>query len=147
MGGCSWVLSGLHQFWSSLEFADFIQEFAHSVRDGELSFDRDLWSQFFAGAWSIKPVDPVSTEQAEQEIVDSGSPFGVRLGELRSLHSAWPFVVGNLDIAASCWDTLLLGVSGVRFRNSLLWEFLELPNSLYLNPSSLSLLSPSLINT
>eukprot|EP01043_Picozoa_sp_COSAG02_P103708 COSAG02_NODE_39718_length_413_cov_2.802548_1_plen_52_part_10 len=40
----------------------------------------------------------------------------------------------------SCWDTLLLGVSGVRFRNSLLWEFLELPNSLYLNPSSLSLL-------
>ena len=36
------------------------------------------------------------------------------------------------------------GVSGVRFRNSLLWEFLELPNSLYLNPSSLSLLSPLL---
>ena len=36
------------------------------------------------------------------------------------------------------------GVSGVRFRNSLLWEFLELPNSLYLNPSSLFLLSPLL---
>ena len=100
LGKLNRISPELAKFWSTMCFPEFIQEFAHSVRDGELSFDRHLWSQFFAGVWSIKAVDPELTERAELEIVDSGTPFGVRLGELRQMHSDWPFVVGNLDVPA-----------------------------------------------
>ena len=47
----------LAKFWASMPFADFIQEFAHSVRSGELSFDRSAWQELFQDVWSPKRVD------------------------------------------------------------------------------------------
>jgi hypothetical protein len=38
-----------------MTFPEFIQEFAHSVRSGEISFDRAAWKELFSDVWSLKP--------------------------------------------------------------------------------------------
>eukprot|EP01043_Picozoa_sp_COSAG02_P043106 COSAG02_NODE_3727_length_6315_cov_20.568694_5_plen_138_part_00 len=88
-----------------MTFPEFIQEFAHSVRSGEISFDRAAWKELFSDVWSLKPPGLEDLDGAESDVIDSGSPFGKRLQELLQAHDDWPFVVGNLDLPA--WLHLL----------------------------------------
>jgi hypothetical protein len=100
LGRLNRITPAVAQFWASLQFPDFVQEFSHSVRAGDLDFDYDQWRDLFTDAWSLKPVDIESIEAAEAAVIASGSPFGLQLAKLSAEHADWPFVVGNLDIPA-----------------------------------------------
>lgn len=87
------------QSWSDTPFATFKREFRKPGIRG-LSVDYKAWQEFFKDAFEVSSLDWDTLEATEAEICASASPFGQRLQELRSQHSDWPFVAGNLNLAA-----------------------------------------------
>ena len=89
------------KFWTSLSFSEFVPELGMALRrDPALPLNRTAWTKHFADGFDIRELDEDSLIRAEDVVVASGSPFGVRLDELRSEYTDWPFMVGNLDCAA-----------------------------------------------
>ena len=87
------------RLWASLPFRDFLPEFGvHSLSGASLHLNYEAWHEAFSASFTVKSFDLAALEAAEQAVIDSCSPFGLRLQELTLEHADWPFISGCLNI-------------------------------------------------
>jgi hypothetical protein len=65
---------------------------AQYLESSKMPLNRTAWTKHFADGFDVRELDEDSLIREEDVVIASGSPFGVRLDELRSEYADWPFI-------------------------------------------------------